>query len=73
MNGPTPDQQRRMQEAYDSVSKYWYVDFSTKELRRKPLKEMERYVNIFWKKRHSVWEFYWWLVRRRQRRHDGLS
>jgi len=51
--------------AYESVGKYWYTDFSTKELRRKPLKGFSKLLNLFWKTRHTVWEFYWWLARRR--------
>jgi hypothetical protein len=65
MNTPTPEQKRKMQEAYDSVDQYWYADLSTQELRRKPLKGFPKFVNFFWKKRHPVWEFYWWLARRR--------
>ena len=65
MNGPTPDQQRKRQQAYESVGKYWYTDFATKELRHKPLKGFAKFINVFWKTRHTVWEFYWWLARRR--------
>jgi hypothetical protein len=65
MNTPTPEQKRKMQEAYDSVDQYWYADLSTQELRRKPLKGFPKFVNCFWKKRHPVWEFYCWLARRR--------
>tara|TARA_B110000211_G_scaffold234799_1_gene306359 strand:+ start:693 stop:1196 length:504 start_codon:yes stop_codon:yes gene_type:complete len=65
MNTPTPEQQRKVQEAGHSVDQYWYADLSTKELRRKPLKGFPKFVNLFWKKRHPVWEFFWWLVRRR--------
>jgi len=65
MNGPTPDQQRKMQEAYESVGRYWYTDPATKELRRKPLTGFAGFINFFWKTRHTVWQFYWWLARRR--------
>jgi len=65
MNEPTPEQQRRVQEAYDSVNEYWYADLSTKELRRKPLKGFSKFINLFWKERHTVWGFYWWLAYRR--------
>ena len=71
MNGPTPDQQRRINEAYESVDQYWFVDLSTKELRRRPLLGIRRLINSFWKKRHTVWEFYWW-IRRRQAQDDMM-
>ena len=65
MNGPSPDQRRRILAAYKLVGKYWYTDFSTKELRRKPLKGLSKILNLFWKTRHTVKEFYWWLSYRR--------
>lgn len=65
MRGPTPEQQRKTREAYESVGKYWYTDLATQELRRKPLTGLRWVINIFWKKRHTLWEFYWWLAYRR--------
>ena len=65
MNGPSPDHQRRMIEAREEVARYWYTDLKTKELRRKPLLGFGRWVNTIWKKRHTVWQFYWWLAYRR--------
>ncbi len=65
MSGPTPDEMRKMQEAYESVGKYWYADLATKELRRRQPTGATKYVDLFWRKRHTVWQFYWWLARRR--------
>ena len=68
---PSPDQKRRIEAARDSVNEYWYPDFKTKELRRRPCKGWRRLVDFFWKKRHSVWEFYWW-IRFRQAQSDMI-
>lgn len=65
MHGPTPDQQREIAEARKELSRYWYTDLKTKELRRRPLVGLPRLLNFFWKKRHTVWQFYWWLTYRR--------
>jgi len=61
VNGPTPDQLRKTKEAFQQVGEYWFVDLNTKELRRKSLSGFKWFTNLFWKKRHSVWEFYWWI------------
>lgn len=59
---PTPDQLRKTEAARDAVERYWYVDGKTKELRRRPMTGgVAQFLNVFWKKRHTVWEFYWWI------------
>lgn len=71
MTGPTPAQTRKLKEAFESVDKNWYVDTAVKEFRRKPMTIVEQILDFFWKKKHTVWEFYWW-VRYRQRESDML-
>ena len=47
MNGPTPAQKRNLNEAFESVDKYWYVDTAVKEFRRKPMTIAERILDFF--------------------------
>jgi hypothetical protein len=54
-----------MTAAREEVGRYWYPDFSTKELRRKRPTGLSRVFDFFWKTRHTLWEFYWWLAFRR--------
>lgn len=61
MNGPTPDQQRKIEKAYISANKYWYVDTSTKELRRKQLEGWRGIWDFIWPQKHTMWEIYWWV------------
>jgi hypothetical protein len=54
-----------MQQARDDVGRFWYTDLKTKELRRRALKGLPRLIDVFWKKKHTVLQFYWWLAQRR--------
>ncbi|MBU1964211.1 MAG: hypothetical protein KKD24_00170 [Proteobacteria bacterium] len=67
----TPDMIRKRDEAVASVGKYWYLDFETKEIRRKPQNGVAALNQFFWKKRHTVWQFYVWL-RHRQAEEDAM-
>ncbi len=67
-----PEQIRKRDAALKSVAEYWYLDFSTKEIRRKPQKGLAAINQFFWKKRHTVWQFYVWL-RHRQAEPDAMA
>ena len=60
----TPEFIRKRDAALESVSEYWYLDFSTKEIRRKPQKEIAAFKQFFWKKKHTVWQLFIWLRHR---------
>jgi hypothetical protein len=51
-----------MKAAYEEVNRYWYPEFATKELRRRQLTGLSRVTDFFWRKKHTLWEFYWWLA-----------
>jgi hypothetical protein len=61
MHGPTPEQKRRIEKAKTELSEFWYVDFNTKEIRHKESSRLQKFIEIFWKKRNSVGELYWWI------------
>jgi hypothetical protein len=63
--GPSPYHQRRMAAAKISVAKGWYIDFKTKEIRHKELTGTDKFVDLVWRRRTPVWDFYWWLAHRR--------
>lgn len=67
-----PELIRKRDTALKSVAEYWYLDFSTKEIRRKPQKGLAAIKQLFWKKRHTVWQFYVWL-RHRQAESDAMA
>lgn len=64
MNVPTPDQQRKIDQAVRLFKEGWYADFATKEIRRKPVSNWRSAVEIFWKRRHPVFAMYWWAKHR---------
>lgn len=61
MNGPTPDQLRRIDNLVKLFDKDWYADTQTKEIRRKPQTDWQRVVDVFWKRKHTVFAMYWWI------------
>lgn len=67
----TPEMIRKRDEAIASVGEYWYLDFKTKEIRRKSLHGLASIKQFLWKKRHKVWQFYVWL-RHRQAEEDAM-
>ncbi len=67
----TPEIIRKRDEAIVSVGEYWYLDFKTKEIRRKPQSGFAAIKQFLWKKRHTVWQFYVWL-RHRQAEADAM-
>jgi hypothetical protein len=60
----TPETVRKRDEALSTLGGYWYLDFKTKEIRRKPQHGLALVKQFFWKKRHTVWELYVWLRHR---------
>jgi len=68
----TPEFLRKRDAALKSVAEYWYLDFSTKEIRRRPQTGLAAVKQFFWKKRHTVWQFYVWL-RHRQAESDAMA
>jgi len=68
----TPEFIRKRDAALKSVGEYWYLDFSTKEIRRKPQTGFAAVQQFFWKKRHTIWQFYVWL-RHRQAESDAMA
>jgi hypothetical protein len=68
----TPDLIRRRDKALKSVGDRWYLDFSTKEIRRKPVSGLAAVKQFFWRDRNTVWEFYVWL-RHRQAESDAMA
>lgn len=67
----TPEMIRKCGEAITSVGEFWYLDFKTKEIRRKPQHGLAALKQFLWKKRHTVWQFYVWL-RHRQAEPDAM-
>lgn len=67
----SPDLDRRRDKALQSVGERWYLDFSTKEIRRKPLSGLASIRQFFWRDRNTVLEFYVWL-RHRQAELDAM-
>lgn len=67
----TPDQIRCRDRALKSVGERWYLDFSTKEIRRKELSKIQSMRQLLWRDRNTVWEFYVWL-RHRQAEPDAM-
>lgn len=45
-------------EALSTVGVYWYLDFKTKEVRRKPNDGLALVKQFFWKKKHTVGQLY---------------
>ena len=68
----SPEFIRKRDAALKSVREYWYLDFSTKEIRRKPQIGFAAVKQFFWKKRHTIWQFYVWL-RHRQAESDAMA
>jgi len=68
----TPEFIRKRDAALKSVGEYWYLDFSTKEIRRKRQKGLAAFKQFFWKNRHTVWQFYVW-IRHRQAEPDAMA
>jgi hypothetical protein len=66
-----PDLIRRRDRALKTVGERWYLDFKTKEIRRKDLSRIESVRQFFWRDRNTVWEFYVWL-RHRQAEPDAM-
>ena len=65
MKKPTPEQTRRIKKAYTDLEPFWSINPKTKELIRiKDQSKLARLKRFFWKKKHSVWEFYWWVKQR---------
>jgi hypothetical protein len=59
--GPTADQKRKIQRAFERLKPHWTIDIDTKEIRHRELTRTERVRNLLWPKKHTVWELYWWL------------
>jgi len=68
----TPEQIRKRDHALKSVSEYWYLDFSSKEIRRKNQSLFSTIKHIFKKEKHTVWQFYVW-IRHRQAESDAMA
>jgi len=71
-NQMTPEFIRKRDAALKSVGEYWYLDFSTKEIRRKSQTGFAAVKQFFWKKRHTIWQLYVWL-RHRQAEPDAMA
>lgn len=60
----TQEDQREIESNYLKLNEYWYFDYKTKEIRRvSPKTRWGRFIEIFWKKRHTVNQLYWWIDR----------
>ena len=57
----TPDLIRRRDLALKSVGARWYLNFKTREIRRRELSGIDSIRQFFWRDRNPVWEFYVWL------------
>lgn len=65
MNKPTPEQTRRIKKAHSDLQEYWNINPKTKEIFRiKENTRLAKFKRFFWKKKHTVWEFYWWIKQR---------
>lgn len=62
-DGPTADQKREIDKAYEQLNTDWFVDTNTKEIRRRERTLVEGLSNFLWPNKHSVWQLYWWLRR----------
>jgi len=61
----TPEQTRRVEKAYTDLNEYWQIVPKTQEIIRiKPIGFWNSVKDFFWKKKHTVWEFYWWIKQR---------
>lgn len=60
MTGPTPDQKREIERVVEAFDHDWYVDTKTKEIRRKQITGWRRFVDIVWKRKHTIFALYWW-------------
>ena len=60
----TPEHERNINKCKKKFEDNWYVDFDTKEIRRKPMSRTNRIKNFFWKDRFSIFSLYWWCKHR---------
>ncbi|TYA78534.1 hypothetical protein [Seonamhaeicola marinus] len=64
MEERTPEQKREIEKIYSELNKYWFLDYKTKEIRRRlPENWKQKLGNFFWKKRNTVEELFWWVDR----------
>ncbi|MFT5815172.1 MAG: hypothetical protein ACI9VT_002943 [Psychroserpens sp.] len=56
----SPEHERKINKCKQEFEANWYVDFKTKEIRRKPMSRVNRIKNFFWRERFSIFSLYWW-------------
>ena len=56
----SPEHERNINKCKKKFEANWYLDFETKEIRRKSISRMNRIKNFFWKDRFSIFSLYWW-------------
>ncbi len=63
MNKSTPSELRKTKKGIKSFDKQWYIDKQTSEIRHNKLDWTSKFIDFFWRKKHTVSDLYWWTSR----------